>query len=890
MEANTRCVVFCSLVLGLGFTGIAWAEAEELYCRMGHAHLAPPDSSEHRKYAPDREIDVLHLALDVTPDWNERTVAGTAMFRFKPIAKPLAELTLDGIDLRVEAVSSSENVLGHQATDKHVIVTFSEPIPADKEASVTIRYSATPDKGLYFRTPEMGYKPEDMHLWTQGEPIEARHWFPCYDSPNEKFTSEITCRVPDGMVVRSNGKLMSETKDGGSGLVAVRWLQDKPHVNYLICLVAGHFKKIEDKYKEIPLAFYTPVSQIEQAANSFQDTKDIMTFFEQEIGVSYPWAKYDQVVVDDFTAGGMENTSITVLTDRTLHTTATENIRSSQGLVAHELAHQWFGDLVTCKDWSHLWLNEGFATYYDALYEGHKNGRDAMLYVMYQSAKGIIANPNQTNSIVRRDFNQPTEQFGYLAYPKGSWILHMLRSQLGEDLYRRCVKTYLERHQYDTVVTEDFNAVIEELSGRSWDQFFDQYVYHASQPELSVSYSWDERSKLVKLAIQQTQRLSQRVLLFNVPLAVRFKIKDGPTEDRIITVKEKAEDFFFSLRAAPELVRIDPELALLAKINFTPPTAMLYAQLADSKDMLGRLMAVEKLGERKESGAVSRIKEVLNNDAFYGVRLAAAQALRSIGNDAAYDALGASLKQNDARVRNRVVASLVSFYRASTYGTALKVIEEEKNPEIQGAAITSLGAYAKPQVREKLLALLKTDSYQHMIAHDAMAAMRAQDDPTFIQPLLTTLKEDEPKFTSSTFSRGLDALAFLARHEEEKETVRNFVTSYVTSKKQRVQLAAINALGTLGDPKAIAVLETFTATTKESPERGAAERAIADLRASRKPGAELGNLRGEVLGLQKENRDLRKEVDDLKKQLNALAPPPMGGKSSKKPSGKPAKR
>src|SRR5439155_21936315 len=227
-------------------------------------------------------------------------------------------------------------------------------------------YRAEPTQGLYFRTPEMGYKAGDTHLYTQGEPTEARHWYPCFDAPNEKFTSEIVCRVPEGMTVLSNGRRVSEEKDGG--LVAVRWLQDKPHVTYLISLVAGYFKSVEDKYHEVQLAFYTPPSEINEAPNSFRDTKDMLAFFEDEIGVPYPWAKYYQVCVNDF-GGGMENTSITTLTVDTLFTAATENIRSSQGLVAHELAHQWFGDLVTCKDWSDIWLNDGFATYYESHYE-----------------------------------------------------------------------------------------------------------------------------------------------------------------------------------------------------------------------------------------------------------------------------------------------------------------------------------------------------------------------------------------------------------------------------------------------------------------------------------------------------------------------------------------
>ena len=274
---KTRIILRCAvLLLSLLASRSARAEAEQLLCGKANAWLAAGvDSAEFLKYAPSREIDILHLALDVTPDFKVRTVSGTATFRFKPIAKPYPELKLDGIDLAVSAVTSPQKILGWQATDKNVIVTFADAIPADKEASVTITYRATPQKGLYFRTPEMGYPSTDSHLWTQGEPFEARHWFPSFDAPNEKFTSEVICRVPEGMVVISNGKKMSEEKDAATGLVAVRWLQDKPHANYLIALCAGYFKKVEDMHRDIPMAFWTPASQVAQAQSSFRDTKDM---------------------------------------------------------------------------------------------------------------------------------------------------------------------------------------------------------------------------------------------------------------------------------------------------------------------------------------------------------------------------------------------------------------------------------------------------------------------------------------------------------------------------------------------------------------------------------------------------------------------------------------
>jgi len=878
---KTRIVFRCAIVfLSLHFSASGRAESEHLFCGKGHAWLAAGvDSAEFLKYAPSREIDILHLTLDVTPDFKARTVSGQATLRFKPIAKPCLELKLDGVDLLVSGVTSTEKVLGWQATDKRVIVTFAEAIPADRETSVTITYSATPQKGLYFRTPEMGYPAGDSHIWTQGEPLEARHWFPSFDAPNEKFTSEITCRVVEGMVVLSNGKKMSEQKDAATGLVAVRWLQDKPHVNYLIALCAGYFKKVEDTYRDIPMAFWTPASQVAQAQNSFRDTKDMMAFFEKEIGVPYPWARYDQVCVEDFGWGGMENTTLTILNDRTLFTDATENLRDSTGLVAHELAHQWFGDYVTCKDWSHLWLNEGFATYYDALYAGHKHGRDMFLYQMLSNAKGVLNQANDTNAMVRRDFNNPEEQFGFHAYPKGSWILHMLRSQLGEDLYRRCVKTYLERHAFGNVVTEDLNKVIEELSGRSFDRFFNQYVYHAHHPELTVNYSWDERTKLAKLSIQQVQKLSDDVLLFTVPLPVRFKAKSGAVVERILEVKDKAEDFYVPLPEAPEVVRIDPNLTLLAKITFNPPTAMLHAMLADKDDMPGRLLAVEQLSGKKD--ALGKLKDVLNNDAFYGVRLAAAQSIRAMQTDEALEALIASVKQSDARVRREVVQAVGGFYRESSYAAAKQILKEEKNPDIQTEALRSLGSYSKPEVRDEILKALGSTSYRNTLADAAINAIRAQADASYIPTLLTVLQNKESSFTTAGYARALETLARLARNESNKDAVRELLLKHMNSPKQRVQLAAIGALGTLEDTKAIAPLEKLMAAPKESRLRTAAESAHKALLDTRKPAAEAGALRNEVLTLQRENRDLRKDLDDLKKKVDALNAKPAEAKPSK---------
>jgi aminopeptidase N len=856
-------------------------ESSSLKCYLSAGFLAPSDAPVvSRKYAPDREVQMLHLAIDVTPNFSNRTIEATTTLRFKATSKPVLELKFDAFLLRVRTVTSTVKLQAYQSADEQLIVTFAEPIAPGQEAGVTVTYSAEPTEGIYFRTPEMGYKPGDTHLFTQGEEIEARHWFPCLDSPNQRFTSEVTCRVPDGMTVISNGRLVSQDKDAATGLTAFHWSQEKPHSSYLITLCAGTFKKLEDKLGDLPLTFYTPASEFAQAANSFRDTKDIMEYFQQDIGVPYPWAQYAQVCVNDFVAGGMENTSATTLTDSTLFTDATENIHSSEDLVAHELAHQWFGDLVTCKDWANVWLNESFATYYETLYRGHKHGRDHLLYELYDRIHQITGIPNDVNPIVRRNYDKPREMFGYLTYPKGSLVLHMLRSQLGDDMYRRCIKTYLERHQLQNVVTEDLRAVIEELTGRSYDQFFDQWVYHAHHPELDVNYNWDEQSALARISVRQNQTVSDAVLLFNFPFTVRFKGKFGVT-NVTMQVTKKEEDFYFPLPSGPEVVRLDPDCALLAKISFSPSRAMLNAQLADSSDMLGRLYAIEQLSSRRDHEAVAQLKKALNEDVFYGVRIEAARALRNIHSDEARDALLASREQPDARVRAQVIGTLGAFYSEKICDTQLGTTKSEKNPEIVATAIRDLSYCSKPEVHDTLVRYLNSNSYRNELADAAIGAMRGQDDPVFIDPLLDALTRREAEFTTGGFARAIETLAYLARNEEKKDKVREFLIRQVNHKKRGVHLASIRSLGTLGDPKAIAVLTTFTLATGESLERGSAERAIADLRAGRKPIDDYKNLRQDVLELQKANRELRKEMDDLKKITEATPAPAAGAPPGK---------
>jgi aminopeptidase N len=828
--------------------------------------LARGEGDALPRYAPDRPVDITHVTIDVTPDFDARTIQGTTTIAFTPLVKPLTELKLDAIDLNVASVESTAQLDGYTKTDSSIAIAFSPPIPPGETTTVTIRYDAEPQRGLYFRTPSLGYPQGESHLFTLGECHDGPCWYPNFDYPNERFSSEVICRVPPEMTALSNGRLVSEEIDPQTGLKAFRWLQEKPHVNYLIALAAGRFEKVESRCGDIPLAFYTVPSQIAQASTSLEGTAEMIEFFEQELGVPYPWDRYDQVAVADFVAGGMENTSMTILTDGTLFTRETENIRSSQDLVAHELVHQWMGDLVTCKDWSHLWLNEGFAVYYETLYDGHCNGQDAMLYKLVSSARGITSHADD-RPIVDRRYKDADEQFDYRAYAKGGWVVHMLRCQLGDDLYHRVIRTYLERHALGTVVTEDLRRIVEELSGRTFDRFFDQWLYRGGCPSLEVAYEWLQEDKLAKITVRQTQAGEPFVL----PTQVRF-CAGGQTLDRDIVIDAAQHDFYFALAAEPTIVRFDPELTLLAKVKFDPPREMLYAQLANQADVVGRLLAVEALKREKDRKTIARLKDAVNKDSFYGVRVEAASALQEIRTDEAFDALVDSMEQSDARVRLRVVQAVGAFYRPEVPTCMETILADEKNPEILMAAIRSLGRFHSPRTRETVSQYLQSTSYRNELAVAAIDAIGTLNDPTFVPELTAVLRDREVQFGSWDFAHGLDVLARIASDQDDHTKVREFLVSCVNCRRSAVRGGALSALGTLGDPKAIPVVETFCGDDRRDSVQRRARDAMDRLR-EKKPlvPAEIVELRRAVDELRKEVETLKGQLDDVKKQNRARA-------------------
>jgi aminopeptidase N len=841
------------------------AEEMRSLCECGKQHLMPPSNYNlpGRKYARDRLADIKHVSLDVVPNFKDRSLAATMQMSLSPIGLPLRKFELDAVGLEIAKVQAEPPLAEWQNTGEKLVLWFREDVAPETPVQLSVTYSVTPTDGIYFRTPEMGYPATDTQLWTQGEAELHRHWFPCYDFPNERFTSEIKCTVPDGMSVTSNGVLLGKQAAGGQ--TTWHWKQEQPHVNYLIALAAGYFHRLENRVGDLPLALLVPPSLERTAALAFIDTQDIMTFLQAEIGVPFPWAKYDQVYCHDFLAGGMENTSCSFMAASELFVPELETLENLRGLDAHEMTHQWFGDLVTCRDWSHLWLNEGFASFYPMLYERKREGEDAWQGELWRAANRVIES-NDLRPIVWKDYGNPMQQFDSRAYPKGAWVLNMLRAQLGPELFRKGIAAYLTKHRNGIATSDDLQEVLEEVSGRSFDRFFDQWLHHGGVPHLAASHRWDAKTKLLTVTVRQSQKVENTVPLFHVPLPIRFVLpgKAAPILHQVEVTQEE-ENFTFSLPAAPVRVECDPDFTVLAK--WSGDTTLGEKHAALDGPLHGRVRHIRALADNKSKEALDALRKVLVADASVFCRTEAAEALQKHQTEESMATLIPLLSAPEARVRQAVSRAVASSSLPVARAALAGRLEQEKNPQILATIIQSWsGQSADSQQVAKLIALVDSTSWQDMVAAAAIQALRSRDETSALPQILKKLAASRNTMTSRAYSVALDDAAFLARNQPEPKDLFMLLAADLQSPREGLRVAAAKALGTLGQPVGVQYLKPLTAGKKpfKDPVKEAAEASLTKIQSKEVGSPALEKVWAELQSLKEKNTSLEKELKKLK--------------------------
>lgn len=721
---------------------------DKLWQSPQQARVFPPT-----RYIPDHDFDTRHVALDIRFDWNREELSGVETMIFKPLLSNLRKIELDAAEMTITSVKMASGALKYEMDlpAEKLRIDLGRPFQPNEEITLEIEYHTNGPQSrlaglvgaaLRFIKPTADDPTKPRQIWSQGESEYNHYWFPCYDHPNDFFTTEITATVEKPLSVVSNGKLL-ETKENRDGTRTFHWKIDQPHASYLTSIVVGEYIPIVSEYDGIPIMTYVYPNELKEGKVTTARLTEMVKFFSEKTGLRYPYAKYAQTTARDF-GGGMENISATTQTDNMIHDARTELDSNSDGLQSHELAHQWFGDYVTCRDWSDIWLNESFATYFQAMWDEHHLGADDFLYSdVKANQESYLATWRQGNRrpIVTKNYATPDSVFDTYAYPRGGAVLHMLRQTLGEDNWWRAINYYLHKYANQPVDTEQFRVAIEESTGQAMDWFFDEWLYKMGHPVFRVTQTFDAATKALTLSVEQLQTTDPtsqypQVTFFQTPVNIEIGTASATRIERVQVLPKKQQSFTFAVDSKPILVNFDYHGTLIKELEFDKPTEELAYQMTRDEDVLGRVWALGQLRKRATSATASEIEKqritaeiskVVTSDKFWGVRMDAATALGDVDAKSAREALLAATRDTNARVRARAVTSLHNSKDPSLAGVYVKLLNDESYGVIKAAAL-ALGAARSPDAYNALINLIELPSWRDNIKASALDGLAELKD------------------------------------------------------------------------------------------------------------------------------------------------------------------
>jgi len=669
-----------------------------------------------------RSYDALHYLIKIKLDLDRKAFEGATTVTVSSLRESLEVCVLDAEEFTVTAVLSEDgSPLKFDQSTKELTVHLPRPYKFGEILSFTcFHHGANPKIGLRFMAETPDYP---QLVFSDSFPENVHHWFPCYDYPNDKVTNEIVATVKSGLKVGANGRLVGVIEDEAAGTVTYHWTQDLPHSTYLIFLAAAPYVVIRDSYKTLPINYWVYPQDEAKALPTYGKTPKMMEFFNTIFGYDYPWQKYDQISVPS--GGGAESTSATAMTHRIMVDEKGEPDFTAIGIVSHELAHQWWGDLITLRSWAHTWLNESFGTYSDYLYHRYEKGDDEGALNLQGKLDAYLreAKTRYIRPIVSDRYDEPGDMFDSHTYPKGARVLHMLRSLVGEEPFFKTLSHFLHRYAFDAVDTADFIRSVKTVTGRNLDWFFDQWLFKPGHPVFDVRYEWDAAGKVVRLRIAQVQDFSKGVPVFRVPVSIKL-VTAGKTDILKVWIKEREETFEFPAETKPLLVRFDEDNVLIKEIVFPKERDELLFQLKYD-DVIGRMEAAAGLLAFKDDPQVSAgLIAGLRTDPFWAVRKSALEALARMKDKNGPDVFKKACQDPDSQVRAAALAALgdlkdrglVEFYKG--------LFKKDASYRVQAEALTAIGKAGDPSAVTFLKHAAAVPSYRDMIRRAAETALK----------------------------------------------------------------------------------------------------------------------------------------------------------------------
>jgi aminopeptidase N len=652
------------------------------------AYVAPRDWAP-----PPHGFDLLHQKIAVSFDLPQRAVTGLVSSTLVVTGQPTDTIRLNAENLTIEDATQGGRRLRFTADTAHVTVQLPHRAAVGDTVEFAVRYHGTPERGLYF-------VPRERVIWTQGEATETRAWVPTYDAPDDKTTWEFLVTADTGLSVLSNGRLVSVTPAAGGAQRVWHWTQERPASTYLYSVVVGPFTVLKDQWRGVPVDYWVYPDTARAGWRTFGETPAMIELFSRLL-VPFPWAKYDQSAIPDFTYGGMENVSATTQTDEALHSAGDEPEQSGRGLVAHELAHQWFGDLTTTADWADAWLNEGMATYMESVQAEQTRGWDAgQLEWIGQQQQAMFADQNVARSLVWGEYqgHDPITLFfsGHI-YPKGAQLAHQLRRLLGDSLFWAGIKRFLTDNAYKAVTTADYAIAFEKTCNCDLDWFFDQWAYGIGYPKVRWSRHWAEGLTTLHLMVDQTQPVDATHPLFRFPVTVRVITRDSVVRQQIM-ISKLSDTFAIPLPGAPLSVRFDEGGWLLGQVTSDLTPSELADMAKHDLDFAGRFWALQQLAESRDSAAVSARRFIAVNEHNPELRRVALEQMAGDSTPEGKDIVRSALRDPDSGVRVRALRALRTLDPAAALAGARILYAGDPSTFVRGTALAALARGGSPDV------------------------------------------------------------------------------------------------------------------------------------------------------------------------------------------------
>lgn len=836
-------------------------------------------------YNPDRPGQVEHIFLDLALDIPSQSYCGTCTIHLNPVRDGIDTLRLDAVDLHIDEVHVNQVAQAFDYDSEQLQVRLSKGTQAQQTLILTITYHVEqPRRGLYFITPTKDYPHKPTQVWTQGEDEDSRYWFPCFDYPGQLATSEIRLRVPKPYIAISNGVLIATQEEADAKIY--HWSQKQVHPTYLMTIAVGDFAELQDEWQGIPVTYYVEKGREADARRTMGKTPKMIAFFSETFGYAYPYPKYAQVCVEDFIFGGMENTSTTLLTDRCLldERAALDN-RAAEALVAHELAHQWFGDLVVIKHWSHAWIKEGMATYSEVLWTNLEYGAADAAYYRLNETRNYLAEDasRYRRPIVTHIYREAIELYDRHLYEKGACVYHMIHAELGDALFAQAVHTFVQDNAHKTVETVDLLRAIDKATGRNLQFLFDQYVFRGGHPDYKVAYSWDGDSHLAKITVTQTQAKNgdngSKNELFDLRIPIGFgfgKTENAQASLKTFTVRihEREQTFYFPLEEKPSFISFDVGNHTLKTVVLEYPVAELKAQLQQAADPIDRIFAAEALAKKGGLEAVKALSAALQQEPFWGVRVEVAKQLASIKLDQVFDGLLTGLQDPDARVRRSVVEALANLKTKASYD-ALKRIAEQGDASyyVEAAAISGLcnvasvkldGESQEADALNLMRSILQERSgWNEVIRGGAVSGLsKLKTSEAALDLILEYTTAGVVQALRLPAIRALGAISS-GQNNVNLERILNRLDELASESLFLTQVAVVAALGQMETAKAIGILQALADQTPDGRVRRMAEEAVQRVQKAIGKDQAVKKLQEELEQLKKDNQDLKSRLENL---------------------------